>query len=209
MVVLYCVLGLLLFLLLPMCFPVGVRLGFREEFQLELRYLWFRLPLLPAEEEESQPSAPEPEEEKPPKKEKKANKRSFGDRVKAAFKREGPSGFLETLGEMARLAGRVSANLLRHVKLRQFDLYLCIGGGTDAAAAAVRYGQASAAVYGACGELFALMPCKEKGVTVDLDYSAAEHQVEFSAALSLRPIFLLTAGIALLVRGLPLLRRVT
>ena len=133
MVVLYCVLGLLLFLLLPMCFPVGVRLGFREEFQLELRYLWFRLPLLPAEEEESQPSAPEPKEEKPPKKEKKANKRSFGDRVKAAFKREGPGGFLETLGEMARLAGRVSANLLRHVKLRQFDLYLCIGGGTDAA----------------------------------------------------------------------------
>ena len=97
MVVLYCVLGLLLFLLLPMCFPVGVRLGFRKEFQLELRYLWFRLPLLPAEEEESQPSAPEPKEEKPPKKEKKqskdsARKTQMLEKMQKAPPRTGPCG---------------------------------------------------------------------------------------------------------------------
>lgn len=208
MIVLYCVLGLLLLLFLLTLFPVGVGLSFREEFGLELRYLWFRLPLLPGEEEKEEPPPPKPEKEKPPK-EKKAGKSSFGDRVKAAFKREGLGGFLETFGEMLRLAGRVSANLLRHIKLRRFDLYVCIGGGTDAAAAAVLYGQASAGIYGGCGELFARMPCKEKGVTVDLDYGAAEHRVDFSAFFSLRPVFLLTAGAALLVRGLPLLRRIT
>ena len=51
------------------------------------------------------------------------------------------------------------------------------------------------------------LSCKKKGVSVDLDYSAAENKVSFEAALSIRPLFVRTAGLRILVAGLPLLRK--
>ncbi len=200
MLALYILGGILLFLFLLTLLPVHIDVAFREEFELTLRYAFLRFPLLPGEEapEESEPPQPEPEKKPGP---------GPADRLKKALKREGFWGLVQAVGEFIKEAMMASGRMLSHLKLKRFDLYLCLGGAYDAAQAAILYGQLSAGVYGACGMLFSLMPCKKKGVTVDLDYSAAENTADFSASLSMRPLFALKAGLKILWNALPLLRK--
>lgn len=207
MIVLYIFLGLLLFLFLLTLCPVRFDLEFREEFRLEVRYLFLRIPLLPGKpkEAEEKPEPEKPQEEKP--KEEEGGKPGIVDRTKAALKREGLGGFLQALGELIKLVTQTSVRILKRLKLRCFDLYLCIGGAEDAAAAAILYGQVSAGVYSACGGLFTLVLCKRKGVTIDLDYDAPTHVIDFSTSLSIRPIFVLKGAVVLLLRGWKHLRR--
>lgn len=197
MLVLYILGGILLVLFLLTLLPVRVEVAFREEFALTLRYGFLRFPLLPGKESPEEPP-PEPQEPEGP---------SAAGRLKRALKREGFWGLVQALGEFVKEALRASGRLLSHLKLKSFDLYLCLGGAYDAAEAAILYGQLSAGVYGACGTLFSLMPCKKKGVTVDLSYSAAENTADFSACLSIRPLFVLKAGLVILWNALPLLRK--
>lgn len=189
--------GILLFLFLLTLFPLRAELGFQQEFSLTLRYLFLRFHLLP--ENETEPKSDEPKEEQA-EAEKKLD-------LKKSLKRQGLSGFLETLFELIKVVAHSAGTLLSHLKLRNFDLYLCLGGAADAADAAIQYGQVSGAVYSACGLLFGLTGCKKKAVSVDLDYDVEENRVEFSAKLSILPLFLIKEGISLLIHGLPPARR--
>lgn len=203
MIVLYVLGGLLLFLLLLTLTPLHAALRFQEEFGLELRYLFFRYKLQPGQEPKEEPEPePEPEKEKP----QKAGP-DWQGQLKEILRQKGLGGFLQGLGDLLKLLGRTSGRLLRRLKLREFDLYLCLGGSGDAAAAALLYGRVSAGVYGACGGLFHLLPCKAKGLTVDLDYHSDVNMVDFTARLSIRPFFVLQAGLALLFGGLGIWRR--
>lgn len=200
MLALYILGGILAFLFVLLLIPVWAQVSFSEAFQLTIGYGPLRVPIpLEGGEEEEEPP---PQEEPPPPKKKEGL-----SRLKRALKREGFWGFLQSLADFVGAAAQAAGRLLGHFKLKHFDLYLCLAGAYDAADAAVRYGQLSTGVYGACGVLFSLMPCKKKGVTVDLDYSAAENKVSFEAALSIRPLFVLTAGLRILLAGLPLLRK--
>lgn len=198
--------ALLALLLLLSLFPVKASLAFETEFALTIRYLFLRLPILPAGEEEAQ-TPDQPKEEPKEKKEPKSGK-SGADRIKAAFKREGFAGFLQALGDLIRLACEATAGILRGIRLRRFDLYLSVAGAEDAAAGALRYGQVSAGVYGACAGLFTLMPCEKKGVTVDLDYDSPENRVVFSAELSIRPFWILKEALAMLFKSLRPLKKI-
>lgn len=202
MLALYIIGGILLFLFVLTLIPVRVEVAFREEFELVVRYAFLRFPVLPGKPQPEEPPPPAPEPESP----QKPGPTPL-DRIKRALKREGFWGFLQSLADFIQAALQASGRMLSHLHLRRFDLYLCLAGAYDAADAAVRYGQLSAGVYGACGVLFSVMPCKKKGVTVDLDYSAAENAVDFTAALSLRPLFALHAALRILWHALPILRK--
>lgn len=208
MIVLYILGGLLLLLVLVLLIPVKARLEFQEAFSLDLGFLWFRVPLLPGGEEEALPPREEEREEEGEEKEEKPETPGLGARLKAALKREGFQGFLQALGELIGLAGRAGAGVLKKLRLREFDLYLCLAGAENAAASAVLYGRLSAGVYSACGGLFALMPCRRKGVTVDLDYSAEESRVAFSAELSIRPLFVAKELLVFLFKSLRPVRKI-
>lgn len=193
--------GLLLLIFLLTLIPLRAELRFRGEFELTAKYLFFRIPLLPGKPEEGKE---EPEEEKP----KEPGKPGMMDRVRAALKREGLGGFLQALGELIGLLGEASKGILKRLKLRHFDLYLCVAGAEDAAAGAQLYGKICAGVYPACGALFGLLPCKRKGVTVDLDYGLAESRTDFSAELSILPIFAVVQGLRLALKSLRPLKKI-
>ena len=202
-VILWAILGLLLLLLLLTLMPVGAELRFDGEFHLRIKYLFLNIPLLPGEPQE-ETEEPSKEEEKP----EKPGRPGIGGRIKASLKREGLGGFLQTLGELISLLGQATAGILRGFNLRHFDLYLCVAGAGDAAAGAELFGKISAGVYSACGVLFTLLPCGNKGVTVDLSYDLWESRVDFSAELSIRPFFVLMEGLKLVIRSIRPLRRI-
>ncbi len=206
--ILYFILGLLALLLLLTLVPVRAQLSFDGVFRLRIKYLFLDIPILPSEPEEG---PEEPASEEKPEKQKKPEKSGgpgIADRIKASLKREGLGGFLQAIGELISLLGQASAGILRRLRLRRFDLYLCVAGAGDAAAGAELFGRISAGVYSACGVLFTLLPCKDKGVTVDLSYDLWESRVDFSAELSMRPFFVLTEGLKLVLKSLRPLRRI-
>ena len=204
MTVLLVICGVLLFLFLLTLFPLRIHVGFEQEFSLTLRYLFLLFRLAPRKEE------PEPEKKKPKKKKEKTEEESEKEKkidIKLMLKRQGVSGFLQSLFELVKLVATDTKRLLSHLKLRRFDLYLCLAGAEDAADAAIQYGQVSGAVYSACSVLFKLMRCKKGAVSVDLDYQSEESTVVFTGVLSILPIFLLREGISLLIHGLPVVLR--
>lgn len=206
-VILWVLLGLLLLFLLLTLIPVRAQLEFHGEFALAVKYLFLRIPLLPGkpEEETEEPEEPEgPEEEKP----EKPKKTSVADRVKTSLKHEGLGGFLQALGELIKLLFKASAGIIKRIRLRSFDLYLCVAGAEDAAAGAELYGKIAAGVYTACGGLFRLLPCKKKGVTIDLDYGLAENRVDFSAELSILPFFVVAEGLRLVLKSIRPLKKI-
>lgn len=206
MIALYIILGVLLFLLLLTLLPVRVDLSFREEFTLKIGYLFFRFPVLPGKEETE-------EEEKKEAGEKEEQKEKPGEgaaeKVKRILKRKGFRGFLESLFELIGLAANAGKKIVRKIRLKRFDLYLCLGGREDPAETAQLYGKLCGPVYGACSALFSLTGAPrsrrrpKKAVTLDIDYGSSENLVDFSARLSFKPFTLLKEGIILLVKGLP------
>lgn len=205
MVALYIILGILLFLLLLTLLPVRVDVRFREEFVLKVSYAFLRFKILPGEEKPE-----EEKEEKKPQKEKPEKEKGEGavPKLKRIVKRKGFSGFLESLFELIGMVFHAGKNIVFGVKVKRFDLYLCLGGHDDPAAAAQLYGKLCGPVYAACAELFALTGAPrrrkpKKAVTVDLDYGSSENLVDFSARVSFLPFTILKEGLALLVHGLP------
>lgn len=186
--------GVLVFLLLLTLIPIRAEVGFREEFSLTLRYLFFRFHILPGESTAPEEKEPEPETKK---------QGSGLKKLKAILKNKGFFGFLQSLFELAEMVAGAGKNLLTRFKIKYFDLYLCVGGKTDAAQAAILYGQLSAAAYSACGVLFSWKRCRKKAVSVDLDYGCEENTVNCSARISILPLFVLKEGISLLIQGLP------
>lgn len=197
--------GLLLFLFLLTLLPVRAEVAFQEEFILTLRYLFLTFRILPGKEEEPEQEE-ESKKEKEQQKQEEQKKESALRKLKPILKRRGFTGFLKSLFELIKMAASSSKRLLSHFKVKSFDLYLCVGGAGDAGEAALRYGQLSGAVYSVCGFFFGLVNCPKKAVTVDLDYNVQESRVDFSAKLSVLPLFVLREGLSLLIKGLPVFK---
>ena len=194
------ILGILLAVLLVLLLiPLRAEIGFQEEFTLKVRYAFLKFQLVPA------PEKPQKEKKKKKKEpEPSGEGSSTGDQLKAIFQRTGVKGLVRSLTDLAKLATHSLKRLFSHLKFKAFDLYLCVGGAEDAAQAAIQYGQFSAAVYSAVGIFFSRKPCKDYGVTVDLNYDARETTAIFATKLSILPIFAVREGLSLLFRGFPI-----
>ena len=125
--------GVLVVVAVLLLAPVRLEVTFREEFTLSVRYLFFRFPLFPGEDQEEQEA---PTHEETASKEGEPSKPSLGQKLRVILRREGLQGFLQTLKELSQEVGNASKKLLKQVRLKRFDLYICLGGEEDAAAAA-------------------------------------------------------------------------
>ena len=205
MIVLYILLGILLFLLFLLHIPAHAYVTYHEEAGLTLRYLFLRFKILPEEEKKEVPekAAAKPKKQTAPQ-EKKPN--AFVLKVKRSFRAEGFSGFMELIGQFVKLTGTTAINLIKKLRIREFDLYV-MAGGEDAAAAAILYGKACAVIYPATEMLFRLVPCKKHRVSVDLDYSVLEPYVKLEADVLISPISVVNYALRYIWGVIPMLRR--
>lgn len=189
-----------LLLALLLLAPVKLEVSFRGEFTAQVNYLFLRFPLVPGKEPSPQEEALESGEEAPP-------SPSLLTKLRVLLRRQGLRGFLQSLQELAQAVKDASVNLLKRVHLKRLNLYICLAGKEDAASAAIQYGQICGAAYGACGILLGLLPCRNSAVSVDLDYQAEEHRIDFSAAVTIRLLFFVVEGLILLYRALPFFKK--
>lgn len=201
MTVLLIIAGILLFLFLLTLLPVQIFLGYGEKLEIQVKLLFYKLPILGDKAQEDADKQDETPVEKIEK-----GEESLLDKIKALKEREGISGFLNFFQEFTGLLLSAVHRILRYVEIKQFRLHL-IAGGEDAAAAALLYGQACAVVPPAYAMLFSYKKCKKKSARVDLDYQAKQSTILFTCQLQIRILFLLAVGLQALVQGLPLIRR--
>ena len=203
MIPLLIVAGMIALLVFLLLMPVTLQVRYHDGFEVGVRYLFLRFPW----KSEEKPSPQEQDQKQVAEEESSSSGPTFLQKLKAMLRREGLREFLRTLQELAKDAATASKKILRRLRLKRFDLYICLGGEEDAAQAAINYGEVCSVAYGACGVLFGLLPCKKRRVTVDLDYHSREDRVEFSGAVCIPVLFLLIEGFILLYRALPFFRR--
>ena len=208
MIVLYILLGLLIFLSLLLCVPVHALVRYGEELELDVRYLFLKFTVLTEPDKPASPKPAEPKktESAPNTKEKKPN--ALLQKVRRSLKAEGFNGFMRLIGAFVQLTGTTAVKLICKLRIREFDLYV-MTAGTDAAAAAILYGKACAVVYPAAEMLFHLIPCKKRRVSVDLDYNITEPYVKMEADVSLLPIHAVHYALIYLKGVILLFRRFT
>ena len=185
MIVLWILLGLIALIFLLLCIPVRFDLNYNGEATVFIRYLFLKYRVLPAPE---------------PKKEKKPN--PLLQQVKKYKEAEGLTGLLTLAKDLLKATGTRFGKLLKHIKLKDFDLYVLVGGGEDAAEIAILYGEVCAGVYPAVSVLLGLTNCKSPHgrVSVDLDYSAKEPKVLCTASGAVRPLFVVHHGVQFILR---------
>ena len=187
--------GGLLCLLALLLLPVTLFASYQEEtFRLELRYLFFRIPLYPGKEEEPQ--------------EESASNTGGGPVGKPKEESSRPS-----LGELFSMSMELLHSLWPPVRwlLKTmvfhdvfFGMRVC---GEDAAQTAIDCGRYNAVVFGICAALKNFFQLKRVKISIFPDFSRQEGEIRFWGSLRLIPLTALLAGIAilcaLLVRFLP------
>lgn len=199
MIVLWILLGLIALIFLLLCIPVRFDLNYNGEATVFIRYLFLKYRVLPAPEpiKEKKPSEKKSEEKA---KEKKPN--PLLQQVKKYKEAEGLTGLLTLAQDLLKATGTRFGKLLKHIKLKDFDLYVLVGGEKDAAEIAVLYGEVCAGVYPAVSALLGLTNCKSPHgrVSVDLDYSVKEPKVLCTASGAVRPLFVVHHGVQFILR---------
>lgn len=209
MIIVWILLGLIVFVFLALSIPAHVDLKYTDTLSMDIRYLFLRFKVLPAPEktEKKKPEKDKPKEKTAPSTAPKSKKPNvLVQKFKGFVKAEGYRGFMGLVGQFIGLTGTAAVSIIRKVRIRSFDLYV-MTGGDDAAAAAILYGQTCATIYPAAELLFSLVKCKNHRISVDLDYSVAEPYVILEADASLSPLFALCYLLRYAGGVIPLLKR--
>lgn len=172
-----------------------------QEIFFQISYLFFKFPFF------FNQSAEEKEEENG--KDKAEEGTDTGDfskkKLLAFYRKKGLKGFLVFVKEVMKILTSSALKLLKHVKVKELDIY-AVAGGEDAASTAVLYGEACAVLYPAAGFVKELCRCKTIGVSVDANYNRKSSAVRCICRVSILPIWILVDGLALIYKLLPYLK---
>lgn len=153
---LYILFGILLFILLVLLIPVGIKLKYQNELQLFLYIGFVKLRLIPEKPKKTK---------KEKAKKKTENKTDEPEKNKNIIKEKGLPWLVSLLKKLAELAGGVLKDFFKHIIIRKLMLSITVASD-DAAKTAVNYGYYCSAVYPAVGLIVGAVKCKKYGVDI-------------------------------------------
>lgn len=160
---LYILLGVLLFILLLLLIPVGVRVDFQKELRAFLQIGFIPIQLYPPKPKKDKKKQTEkPEEEKPKEKKPKEKKPSL-------LKEKGLEWLINLIREAASLAAGALKSFFKHVRIKHLNISISYCG-EDAEDTAVKYGYFCLSVYPAVSILVKATKCKQYGVDIAPDF---------------------------------------
>lgn len=180
---LYILLGILLFVLIILLVPIGIKLKYQNKLELLLYIGFVKLRLIP-------------EKPKKPKKE-KANKKKDEkpkepEKKKNIIQEKGLSWLVNLIKKTAELAGGVLKDFFKHIIVKKLLLSITVAEA-DAAKTAVNYGYYCSAVYPAMGLIVSAVKCKKYGVDIKPDFdenAKSNYLIEIEAKI--RVLWILT-----------------
>lgn len=204
MVLLYILLGIIVFITLILSIRITINGEFFDEFKLNIKWLFINLQILPAKPKKDKP----PKKEKP-KKEKTNDEQPAYDTTKTTEKKEnifvrfynnqGFDGVVELINNAAKDLGKMFSSFKKHIVLRELYLWMTISSG-DAAQTALDYGRICQKVFPALSFICTNLTVKKYDVEIEPDFIGLKNKAQFAFSISIRPIFIINAVIMLALR---------
>ncbi len=173
------ILAILLFLLY---LPVTAEGAYDGEISLKIRWLFLKIPVLPAKEKEDKP--------KKPKKEKKAKKQTEGEEKPKKKKKIDLDFILEILELVKQALSSLKHPLgwfLRSIRYRDVWLHILVCQD-DAHKTAVKYGQCNAIVHSVFSLLRNCIDVKTTNVQIAADFIGEEEKFSGGMKVKVRPL---------------------
>lgn len=203
MVFLYILLGILLLIFLISLIRVQVFFFYSEDITLTLKLLFFKIKLLPQDEEKKK-------KEKKPKKEKKEKKKKEEEEKPEKDKKEekkkpsllaklkdkhGVTGLIDLFRSAANIATGMLKGIISHVVFEKLDVGIMLSG-EDAASVALTYGKVCSALYPAINILAAATVCRDYNISIEPVFDPEKPtEVYADVHVYLRIIFVLGAAL--------------
>ena len=194
--VLACIIGIFILIL---SIPVRLSIGYDNKIHLTLKYLFFKINILPAGEKKPK----KPKEEKPKKekeeKPKDETKEKKPNPIIEMVKANGYDGMMVVIRNLGRILSIYGGKLFKSVVFDEIVLHICVGTG-DAASTAIKYGQTCQKVYPVFGYICSNNLVRRYDIDVQSDFLANKTESEFYCDLSICIRKIINATIAMVVR---------
>jgi len=118
--------------------------------------------------------------------------------IKKLIDKKGFAGAVYELLDILQLLFKKFMRLLSHIIVKNFNLKIRVGSD-DAAVTALEYGAVCAVVYPTLGLAESLLKFKKQKTDISCDYNSENSVLEMDATLKIRLIFLIMAGISLVL----------
>ncbi len=200
MVALYIILGIILFFVLLLSIKVRVDAEYIDSFRLKLRWLFLSFDLYPMKKKEKKPKTEKPKKEEPKKETEEQPKVKKPNPFKTFYENQGFDGVMQLVRDSADAVGGLMKSVKKHFIIDELFLWVVISHNHDAAQTAIEYGEACQDIYPAMGFICSNLKVKKYDVEVEPDFIGTFSSAQFAFALSVRPIFLIHAGIVLAVK---------
>lgn len=175
---LYIILGIVLFFLIILLMPIGLKASYTEDFSLVLCIGFVKIRLYPAKPKKPKKSKKKQSEKKPEKpKEKKPS----------LIKEKGLSWLVDLLKKLCELAKGVLKDFFKHIIIKRMMVSISVAG-KDAADTAVMYGYYCSAVYPCVGIIAKSTKCKNYGVDISPNFeenAKSSYSLDFEAKILL------------------------
>ena len=159
---LYIILGIILFIILLMLIPIGIKAGFEGELKayLKIGFIPIRIyPPKPKKEKKKKPEDEKAEEEK--------------EKKPGLIKEKGIMWLVDVIREAAQLATGALKSFFRHLQIKRLNISISYHG-EDAEDTAVKYGYFCLSVYPAVSILVKASNCKQYGVDISPNFNDGE-----------------------------------
>lgn len=200
MIALYILLGIILLLILLLSIKVRIDAEYIDSFRVKLRWLFLSFDLYPMQKKEKKPKKEKPKKEEPPKAQEEVPKEKKPNPFKTFYENQGFDGVMQLVRDSADAVGGLMKSVKKHLIIDELFLWIVISHNHDAAQTAIEYGEACQDVYPAMGFICSNLKVKKYDVEIEPDFIGTFSSAQFAFALSVRPIFLINAGIVLAVK---------
>ncbi|MDR0530637.1 MAG: hypothetical protein LBG83_01020 [Oscillospiraceae bacterium] len=200
MLALCLILGFFALIVGLLCAPVIVRAEYDKKLTAKARWLFLEFALIPGAEKKPKKKKQEKQEEEKPKEEKP--KKEGPGALQRFYQNQGIPGFVELLERTVEALKKFRHGLWLCLKIRELRLLMVIQGG-EPDKLIEKYGKTCAAVFPSLGWLASHLRTKKGCVRAQItpDFTGfAEKELAAAAELSVCPLLLLGALIALLAR---------
>ena len=161
---------------------------------------------IPKENQKEPPKAakpPKPKKEKP-KKEKQEEpaeeKPKKPNIFKTFYENQGMDGVIKLVKDSADAVGLMMRSVKKHFIIEELYLWIVVSSNSDAAQTALQYGEICEDVFPALGFICSNLKVKKYDASIEPDFIGTFSSAQFKTAFSLRPFFLVGAGIRLVFR---------
>ncbi len=204
MTVLYIFLGIVAFIALILSIQITVNGEFFDEFRLSVKWLFFNVNVLPIKKKDKLKKEKAPKEKKEVVKDEIPADETHGEKKENVFVKfynnQGFDGVIQLINNVGKSLNKLMHSLKKHIVLRELYLWMTVTGGCDAAETALEYGRICQKVFPALSFICTNLTVKKYDVEIKPDFLGQKNKAQFVFSVSVRPIFIINALIALVFR---------